>query len=378
MPPARSHALKWPLFASVLAHGVALAWLPVPEVVTPPPAPPLEVRLLSPTPEPAVPLPKPHRQTARASTRPAPAPAEPSSAAAESNRPPAPVPAALRPASAPAELAQARAMAQTADGSMAVVSGALPAWGQAGAAQGALRLAHPAEAQPALQTTAPMARAPAPATATAAVALGPGPVLQPAAAAEAVAPPSHLPETTGPAGDVAAQGAPGLASGLVHERDKTPWAGALPAAHPAQPLPLPAPAPGMGAGPAREVTAEPVMITAATGVLQVGLARPLSLLEAEGMPGSAIAYARLTAQSRACYRPPPVHWNAQGRVVLRVHVDTTGRPAAVMLESGSGEPRLDRLAMEQTRSCARFEIVDVHGRPRAAVVRLPVVYRFEE
>lgn len=184
-------------------------------------------------------------------------------------------------------------------------------------------------------------------------------------------------------GPGAATGLPELAEGARHAqgqaRDKTPWQAAQPTWAQGTALPAARAQPEVAAdssgGEPRPWLAEP---TLAPRPLRVASAVALSLLEAEDAPSNAIAYARLRETSRACFAPPPVHWNAQGRVLLRIRVDAMGHPVEVALESGSGEPRLDRLALAQARDCARFEILDRHGRPRAAVVRLPVVYRFSD
>lgn len=388
MPPLWSRELKWAVVASLMVHGAALAWLPVQAVAPPAAPPPLEVRLLAQVSAP-VRLPAPANPpitatAARAASlqRDAPALAEPAAEAALPALLPAP-PAILRSAHDTVSLAAAPSTS-AADGATQPTEpeSASTAMGKAVAPAGVLRQAGPAGAMPA---AGPLASAPAPAEA-ADGALAARVPAQAAIAAEARRA-GALEALAGPARPVTASGdtlasvaevAAGQYLSQAHQRDKTPWAAALPVAAPAQPQVLRTPEPAIVAEPASEPRAQTAEVAPPPGTLRAAVANTLSLLEAEEAPSSAIALARLNPHSHACYAPPPAQWNAQGRVVLRVRVDATGRPETVTLDSGSGEPRLDRLAIEQTRSCARFDIVDRQGRPRAATVRLPVIYKFSD
>ena len=78
--------------------------------------------------------------------------------------------------------------------------------------------------------------------------------------------------------------------------------------------------------------------------------------------------------------PPPIYPEAarlvgiEGRVVLRLQVDATGRVVSVEIVRGSGYPILDAAAVTQVRRWQGRPAVRF-GRPEASVVQLPVDFR---
>lgn len=396
MPPLWSRELKWAVVASLMAHGVALAWLPM-QGLPPPASPPplaLEVRLQRPA-APHRAAPAAARIADKVSTMAAVAPPSLGSRAESELAEPMPAPFLARAetyATPVARLSSATtpAMATTiARYSEATPSDALDASG--------------AVAEPARAALLPGGHTFRQASVSAPIGLpgttgGPPADAEPSVDAQEQAtfaprmpPTPALRHSTTRSADAAgalsawpttASGPPARAEGervaQAHARDKTPWQAAQPAWAPGAALPASPPQPAVAADASSGDTRPGSAETIAPEPLRVASAAALSLLEAEDAPSSAIAIARLTATSRACFAAPPAQWKAQGRVLLRIRVDISGRPVEVMLDSGSGEPRLDRLALAQARDCARFEILDRQGRPRAAVVRLPVVYRFAD
>jgi protein TonB len=76
--------------------------------------------------------------------------------------------------------------------------------------------------------------------------------------------------------------------------------------------------------------------------------------------------------------PPPIYpiqarrMHQQGRVLLRVLVDTQGRPQQVLVQSSSGHRLLDRTAREQVLRHWRFRPAEVDGRRVRAWALVPV------
>lgn len=371
--------LAWPLLASLLLHGAALAWLPLTPLAVAEPAAPIELQL-QPAPTSAQPQARrqtrdrPHTPQASASSRPAPEPSAAADALAHS-APTQSLPSTeVRAGVSPAALAST---AMNPGPALAAPDPAAAGVMQAPAPVPTLRTASASDGMAAPSAVMVSAGGAAPTVETTALAkldptgrahgelrIAPGPRADPAAVRQ---PGGQAPSTDA-----------GPATSQAHVRDKTPWQGAPLRAQAAGPEVIPAPQVAF----AGEMAATPQPARARTSpephTLRATAAAPLSLVEAEGAPSTAIAVARLKPEARACFAPPPPHWNAQGRVLLRIRVDANGRASEVSLDSGSGEPRLDRLAMQQARDCALFEIYDAQGRPRAALVRLPVVYRYAD
>ena len=67
----------------------------------------------------------------------------------------------------------------------------------------------------------------------------------------------------------------------------------------------------------------------------------------------------------------------QGRVVLRVGVDATGKPFDVTIIRSSGHGRLDRAAAEALRQW-RFKPARQGGRNVAGSVEVPVTFRLSD
>ncbi len=91
------------------------------------------------------------------------------------------------------------------------------------------------------------------------------------------------------------------------------------------------------------------------------------------IPASAVRY-RLPPQPqmpRASQR-----LNEQGRVVVRVLIDTQGRPAQMTVEQSSGFDRLDREALRAI-SQSQFFPYQENGRALAAWVRIPIVFKLD-
>ncbi|MFZ5512882.1 MAG: energy transducer TonB [Pseudomonadota bacterium] len=102
-------------------------------------------------------------------------------------------------------------------------------------------------------------------------------------------------------------------------------------------------------------------------------------------PAPAAAEAPLeAARYDAAYlrNPPPPYpplsrrLGEQGKVQLRVHVNTEGLPTAVEIKSSSGSPRLDEAALETVRKW-RFVPARQGDRPVAAWVVVPINFRLE-
>ncbi|MFZ5465194.1 MAG: energy transducer TonB, partial [Pseudomonadota bacterium] len=76
------------------------------------------------------------------------------------------------------------------------------------------------------------------------------------------------------------------------------------------------------------------------------------------------------------YPPLSRRLGEQGKVQLRVHVNTEGLPTAVEIKSSSGSPRLDEAALETVRKW-RFVPARQGDRPVAAWVVVPINFRLE-
>lgn len=84
------------------------------------------------------------------------------------------------------------------------------------------------------------------------------------------------------------------------------------------------------------------------------------------------------------YRVPPQpqmprasqRLNEQGRVVVRVLIDTQGRPTQMTVEQSSGFDRLDREALRAI-SQSQFFPYQENGRALAAWVRIPIVFKLD-
>jgi protein TonB len=68
----------------------------------------------------------------------------------------------------------------------------------------------------------------------------------------------------------------------------------------------------------------------------------------------------------------------QGRVVLRVLVDTQGRPQQVLVQSSSGHALLDRTAREQVLNHWRFRPAEANGRRVRAWALVPVDFNLRQ
>lgn len=370
--------LKWSLMASVALHGAALVWVQAQPMQVPAPSPPIEVRI------------------SRAEDK-----AEPARGARRSTLHPMPGRDGSAELAAPAAVAVSHpAMAQV-ETHLRPLPTAATSLSIGSAASAPLPSAATDAASAPLGGAQPMSAASGPRTARSAEALtaaGGAVAASAALASEPIFEASHMELRTAgggqprpaahPTADMpslqwrtaeasAATAGEAQRASAAHERDKTPWASASPAAAPTPPLdlrPPPLVAWGDASAGARPQTADqPASERGARGLNAT--AEALSLQAAESAPSTALALARLAPAARACFAPPPPEWDAQGRVVLRIRVDEEGRPADVAVDSGSGDPRLDRLAREQADRCARFDLYDRQGRRRPGLVRLPVVYR---
>lgn len=67
-----------------------------------------------------------------------------------------------------------------------------------------------------------------------------------------------------------------------------------------------------------------------------------------------------------------------GTVMLRVLVDTEGKPTQVMVESSSGSDLLDKSAREQVLANWRFQPATVQGHAVSAWARVPVSFELRE
>lgn len=68
----------------------------------------------------------------------------------------------------------------------------------------------------------------------------------------------------------------------------------------------------------------------------------------------------------------------EGTVLLRVLVGTDGRPEQVLLEHGSGSPRLDEAAIEVVRERWRFVPARRGDQALAAWVRVPIIFELRK
>lgn len=121
--------------------------------------------------------------------------------------------------------------------------------------------------------------------------------------------------------------------------------------------------------PAAAKTAAKEMPVAASESAALAPALPPALPPAWGLPGLA--------------NPAPAYpWRArqngeQGRVILRVSVDSGGRPTAVAVARTSGYGRLDRAAVAAIRQW-RFAPARAGGRDVAGTVEVPVTFRLSD
>ena len=89
------------------------------------------------------------------------------------------------------------------------------------------------------------------------------------------------------------------------------------------------------------------------------------------------------ADLRYAVAPPPpyprdaLRAGAQGTVLLRVLVDTDGKPLQVMVERSSGHRSLDREAVRQVQARWRFEPALHHGQPVQAWGLVPIGFSLQ-
>jgi protein TonB len=76
------------------------------------------------------------------------------------------------------------------------------------------------------------------------------------------------------------------------------------------------------------------------------------------------------------YPPAALRRRESGTVLVRVEVDTSGRPAGVALEQRSGSRELDRAALEAVREW-RFQPAQRDGQPVPGSLVIPIDFRLE-
>ena len=98
-----------------------------------------------------------------------------------------------------------------------------------------------------------------------------------------------------------------------------------------------------------------------------------------GSTSDLVFRAALAKDGRPCFRytAPVRQAGLEGLVVLSIEVTREGRPARVRISQGSGEPRLDELALGQAEQCARFLVQNRRGQAITALLQLPVRYRLD-
>ncbi len=113
------------------------------------------------------------------------------------------------------------------------------------------------------------------------------------------------------------------------------------------------------------------------GLLTVGVGGELGLESLATAPASGVFKAALGRDGHSCFKPPPKHWRAEGRVILRITVDLQGQPREVSIVESSGFAELDELARSQAAGCAHFVVQNRRGEALAKTLRLPILYRIE-
>lgn len=68
----------------------------------------------------------------------------------------------------------------------------------------------------------------------------------------------------------------------------------------------------------------------------------------------------------------------EGKVVVRVTVDASGRVRSLTITESSGYPALDRQALKDLRRARYYPATDGDGRPRAGEVTVPVIFRLKD
>ncbi|NKC31884.1 energy transducer TonB [Roseomonas sp. BU-1] len=113
-----------------------------------------------------------------------------------------------------------------------------------------------------------------------------------------------------------------------------------------------------------------------------GAAGQVAALAAPASGGEARGAVTPPRQRSGRHSPPPEYPYAsrlrqeQGRVILRVEIDTTGRVAGVSVATSSGHPNLDRAALEAVRRW-RFEPALADGVPAFAATLVGITFQLE-
>jgi protein TonB len=145
---------------------------------------------------------------------------------------------------------------------------------------------------------------------------------------------------------------------------------------------VPAPPRRPSPQPRRTATPDSVPVTLAESAISV----PVTTAEPEVANTASTEIAAPASHSaRIAYgqaSPPPYPGRAkrlgwEGTVLLRVRVDTDGRPREVVIERSSGHRLLDRSASEHVLGRWRFEPAVVDGEAVAAWARVPITFRLE-
>lgn len=139
--------------------------------------------------------------------------------------------------------------------------------------------------------------------------------------------------------------------------------------------PVPPVAPGTGSTHVRD-EGRNIPPPSSTGAIEHPSTRdlPPALPPGTNRPASVDAIFRHT--NPPIYPAEAVKAGISGRVLLLVHVDSTGRPAQIAIERSSGNVHLDRAAMESVRRWS-FNPAYVDGVPVAARIRIPVDFRLQ-
>ncbi|KGI78874.1 energy transducer TonB [Oleiagrimonas soli] len=140
-----------------------------------------------------------------------------------------------------------------------------------------------------------------------------------------------------------------------------------PVTHTARPIPVPVPKPQVAptpmATPQTQVVSPPMPTDIAPSVTPT--TAPPGPIHAD------LAYVRAPAPT---YPTAARRAHMQGTVMLRVLVDTQGRPQHVVIAQSSGYPLLDRTARLQVLRKWLFQPAQVNGQTTAAWALVPVVF----
>lgn len=148
--------------------------------------------------------------------------------------------------------------------------------------------------------------------------------------------------------------------------------------------PQPAPPPAVPHTRVQPKTAAPMVVPTDQGSVVAPPTVPTPSIDAPAEPTQP-AVGTAPIEASLAYRSAPLSFPAQairqkmhGTVMLRVLVDTEGKPVQVEIEQTSGHSLLDRSARDQVLANWRFQPAMVQGHAVSAWARVPVSFELQQ